>query len=226
MGSTLNTIFIVCLALTIVFFLITVVLFFLFDIKTIFSIRTGKAAAKTVKEMEAANANTGRLRVGKVTNTGALNKNDKKSGKSGKLKTKTQTFGLPPTPSAPPTPPQPQSPVTVEMPSQPVTPENLSGGYYPSQPDANQTEVLTAPETEVLTAPGTEVLRPASADTQLLDNTDSYAQTGVLSEPQAGAPSVIKTQEMAPQPQVQAPARVRFDIVKIIILSDTDEIIE
>ena len=46
--------FYVCLAFTILFFIISVVLFFLFDIKTIFNIRTGRAKQKTIKEMQAA----------------------------------------------------------------------------------------------------------------------------------------------------------------------------
>ena len=69
--------FYVCLAFTILFFIISVVLFFLFDIKTIFNIRTGRAKQKTIKEMQAANNSTGRLRVDGKTLTSQLSKNDK-----------------------------------------------------------------------------------------------------------------------------------------------------
>ena len=41
--SILQTCFSVCVAFCILFFIITVVLFFLFDIRTIFNIRTGRA---------------------------------------------------------------------------------------------------------------------------------------------------------------------------------------
>lgn len=61
--TILNTCFWICLVLTVVFLIISVILFFLFDIKKIFGIETGRAKAKTVKEMQAANQNTGRLRV-------------------------------------------------------------------------------------------------------------------------------------------------------------------
>ena len=76
MGSIdiLNIGFILCLAIAILFFIISIVLFFVFDIRTIFSIRSGRAQAKTVKEMQEANANTGRLRIGKHTQTSKLSK--------------------------------------------------------------------------------------------------------------------------------------------------------
>ena len=164
--------------------------------------------------MEAANANTGRLRVGKVTNTGNLNK---KQAKSGKLKTKTQTFGLPQTPAAPPVPPQPQTPITNEI-LAPPTPENLAPAY-PDVPDANQTEVLAPISSE------TEVLRPVSSDTQLLDSQNaigSPAETELLTPSAPAASAAAKTMEMEAQ---QPAALARFDIVKVIILSDTDEVI-
>ena len=55
MLSVLNTAFVICLAMTILFFVVSVILFFLFDIKTIYMIRSGRAQAKTVKEMEEIN---------------------------------------------------------------------------------------------------------------------------------------------------------------------------
>lgn len=71
----------VCLAFTILFFVISVILFFLFDIRTIFSVKTGRAQAKTVKEMQAANASTGRLRVGGKTQTSKLSKEQRNKKK-------------------------------------------------------------------------------------------------------------------------------------------------
>lgn len=61
-ANILNICFIALLVLGIVFLAIAVVLFFLFDIKTIYSIRTGRAQAKAVKEMAETNAQTGHLR--------------------------------------------------------------------------------------------------------------------------------------------------------------------
>lgn len=72
--NILQTCFQVCLAFTILFFIITVILFFLFDIRAIFNIRTGRAKSKTIKEMQQANNNTGRLRVGGKTLTSKLEK--------------------------------------------------------------------------------------------------------------------------------------------------------
>ncbi len=76
--SVLNVAFIICLAMTILFFVISVVLFFMFDIRTIYMIRSGRAQAKTVKEMQEINSSTGRLRVGGKTQTGGLKKEKKK----------------------------------------------------------------------------------------------------------------------------------------------------
>ncbi len=75
--STLSTCFWVCLSFTVLFFVISVILFFLFDIKTIFNIKTGRAQAKTVKEMKAANEKTGRLRVDGKTQTSKLSEEEK-----------------------------------------------------------------------------------------------------------------------------------------------------
>ena len=75
--STMNTLFWICLSFTVLFFVISVVLFFVFDIRTIFNIRTGRARAKTVKEMKAANENTGRLRVAGKTQTSKLSEREK-----------------------------------------------------------------------------------------------------------------------------------------------------
>lgn len=80
--SVFETCLHVCLAFTILFFVISVVLFFLFDIKTIFSIKTGRAKKKTVREMQAANNKTGRLRVDGKTMTAKLDKTVKKKEKT------------------------------------------------------------------------------------------------------------------------------------------------
>ena len=53
--------FTVCLVLAIAFLLIAILLFFVFNIKQIFLIRTGKAAKRDIKKLEEQNFNTGRL---------------------------------------------------------------------------------------------------------------------------------------------------------------------
>ncbi len=77
MIDILNTCFMVSLAFTILFFIISVVIAFVFDIKTIFSIRTGRAQAKTINEMKKANVSTGRLRVDGKTVTSKLSDEEK-----------------------------------------------------------------------------------------------------------------------------------------------------
>lgn len=80
--TILRTCFWVCLVLAILFFVISVILFFLFDIKTIFNIKTGRAKAKTVKAMKAVNDSTGRLRVDGKTQTTKLSKKDIAKGRA------------------------------------------------------------------------------------------------------------------------------------------------
>lgn len=73
----------IAIAFLIFFFIISVVLFFVFDIRKIFNIRTGRAKKKTVSEMSKANASTGRLRVGGKTVTSELSKQEKRRQKKG-----------------------------------------------------------------------------------------------------------------------------------------------
>lgn len=75
--NTMNTLFWICLSFSVLFFIISIVLFFVFDIRTIFNIKTGRAQAKTVKEMKAANESTGRLRVAGKTQTSKLSDREK-----------------------------------------------------------------------------------------------------------------------------------------------------
>ncbi len=79
--NILNTLFWICLSFTILFFIIAVVLFFVFDIKKIFDIKTGRARAKVVKEMKAANESTGRLQVPLKPQTSKLSKNRKNTSR-------------------------------------------------------------------------------------------------------------------------------------------------
>lgn len=64
-----HTAFIVCLVLGIVFLLITVFLFFKFDIRKIFDMKTGRGARRTIQKMEEINARTGKLRQDMVPHT-------------------------------------------------------------------------------------------------------------------------------------------------------------
>lgn len=59
--SFFHTAFSVCVAFSILFFVVSVALFFVFDIKNIFDMRTGRAEKQKIREMEEENALTGRL---------------------------------------------------------------------------------------------------------------------------------------------------------------------
>lgn len=61
-SSALNFGFIFTLIITIILFIVSVILFFTFDIRTIYSIRSGRAQAKAVENMAKENAKTGHLR--------------------------------------------------------------------------------------------------------------------------------------------------------------------
>lgn len=65
----LNTGYIVCLVLTIIFFLLTILLFFVFDIRKIYMIRSGKAAKRDIKKLEEKNFKTGSLAKNNLQNS-------------------------------------------------------------------------------------------------------------------------------------------------------------
>ena len=134
----------IAIAFLILFFIISIVLFFLFDIRKIFNIRTGRAKAKTVSEMSKANATTGRLRVGGKTVTSELNNEEKKNRK----KHKTDNYN--------------------NLPLQPPIPPNQSNQYeptsssYPFEGTSMPTEKLASNEG----ADATTVLNDNSPDYQ------------------------------------------------------------
>lgn len=64
-----HTAFIVFLILTILFLVVSIVLFFRFNIRGIFDMRTGRGARKTIQKMQEINAQTGKLRQDVVTHT-------------------------------------------------------------------------------------------------------------------------------------------------------------
>lgn len=194
--SILNTGFIICLSAAILFFVISIILFFVFDIRTIYMIRSGRAQAKTVKEMEKANSDTGRLRIGKVTQTSTLGRDagkqtgklGKQTGKlsksTGKLSKRTGKLNKQPV-IQPPAQPEYQQPIADTL-NEPINTSPLSRRSPSPDPfnDESETTVL-APETE----------------TSVLSKIDDTAY-------EAG----VQTQ-------------FYFEIIKKIIVRDTDEVI-
>ena len=129
--STLETCFNIFVAFTVLFFVISVVLFFLFDIRTIFSIKTGRAKSKTIKEMQEVNSKTGRLRVGGKTVTAQLTEKDR------------EVFGTQqPNPDSPPVPEYENTAGSAET---EVLSTNNSE-YFPDTPPTEQLSNMTADE--------------------------------------------------------------------------------
>ena len=59
--SLYHTGFIVCVVLFVIGILLAVACFFMFDIRNIFMLRTGRAKQQTIAEMQARNQKTGKL---------------------------------------------------------------------------------------------------------------------------------------------------------------------
>ena len=142
--SLLKTGFIICLSAAILFFIITVALFFIFDIKTIFMIRSGRAQAKSIKEMQNANANTGHLRSTKTSGA--------KTSKKHVEKPRTQEI------SAPTAAPLTANPYPQSSPAPEQITEELA-----YEDTANQTEVLAQHHPVDVTIP-----EPAYSETVVL----------------------------------------------------------
>lgn len=84
-----HTGFIVCVVLFVIGVLLAVACFFLFDIRNIFMLRTGRAKQRTIEEMQARNQKTGKLSSDvPYTDSGSLKgpSTGKRGKKSGALK--------------------------------------------------------------------------------------------------------------------------------------------
>ena len=162
----LNLLFWICLIFAIVFFALAVVQFFVFDIKGIFDKKTGRAQAKAIKEMEAVNESTGRLRKESKPHTSKLSESEKLTKRA-----------------------------PAVVPPSPESKNNYYDGNSSAE-GANETDVLVSPdgssETDVLRQPDyneaeTDVLNQpqySEAETSVLDQPQySEAETSVLDQP-------------------------------------------
>lgn len=150
MISVLKTCLSVCIAFAVLFFVISVILFFLFDIRTIFNIRTGRAKKKTVQEMQEANSKTGRLRVDGKTITSQLSKEERQRATKGATKRN-------------------------KIVSQPVS-NGYQNSYKPNTTQENEAEQYTEllqQQTEVLRQNSTEEYSVGSAPTTQLSQTNN-----------------------------------------------------
>ena len=87
-----GTLSVVCFVLAAVFAILAVAMFFIFDIRNIFDMRTGRAQKRVITEMEAENALTGRLinPRAKSNGKGSRKKNSHGSGQHSSFSEKLQ----------------------------------------------------------------------------------------------------------------------------------------
>ena len=157
--------FIICIAFSILFLIVSVILFFVFHIKDIFDVKTGRAQKRKIDEMEKENALTGRLITPKNKRPGET------SGFSGKLNKIKSDLNNRKSSSGDPRLVLPKGYKKQEYPEQAYKPKPLV--EFPGQKNAvpeskddgaEGTSVLGAPETDYSGAEGTSVLGAPETD--------------------------------------------------------------
>ena len=188
--------FYVCLAVAGLFLVLTIMLFFMFDIPGIISARSGKAKAKTIQEMKDTNSTTGRLLQKKHTpkTTGNLDK---------KVKVKKGTV---------------------------LTPDQMNGSGI--------TEEIKTPQENADPAEGSAETAALGADTAMTAPLGAdAAQTAVLGAEPAqtavlGADAVTQrfgeseTAVLVQSASVPPAEGVTFEVIKKVIVCDTQEIVD
>ena len=189
-------------------FLLSVFLFFKFDIPYTYSMLTGKAKKRTIEQMEKQKFQTGKLRMNYPTgNTGNTGSRTKKQGKTGAMTGHT----APPPPAAPSYSP---APVTYAPPPAPPAVE-----YTP------ETQVLGAetPETQILgmDTPETQIL--AGQTPQIQSQHEEDEATMVLRDTLEGpcTEDLSKTTILRPEPEMN----FLFQITEETISINTNELI-
>lgn len=211
--SSLQTCFWMCLILSIVCFVITIVMFFAFNIRMIFNIRTGRAKKRTVEEMQKVSSETGRLRANGKTLTSKLGKKssapinqapafqDNNYSPQGDAMSndgsgRTMALDVKPT-------------YTVVSPS---AARSINTQYQP-QPSYNQPTPASAPAQPSYNQP-----TPAAAQS----NTVEYAETSLLNEEPYEETSLLSNSEETTLLTDNAAA---FRIIEMIEYIHTEEII-
>lgn len=150
--NLLHTLFVVCLVFCCIFFVVSIIFFFVFDIRNIFNVLTGRSVKKTVKEMNEQNERTGQLR--RTSMYPVQSKQLKKEHK--RIQGNTKDFVK----DSAQTDPLTAAPITTEP------------GY---QQGANETEALQSGSTE------TTVLQGQNNETTVLQM-DNSMETTVLQQ--------------------------------------------
>lgn len=197
--------FYICLAVAVLFFVLSVLLFIMFDIPGIFASRSGKTKEKTIREMEETNSTTGRLMQKKRTqNTTDNLKKHKVTVKKGVVLTPDQMNG---------------SGITekIRITQEIGKPNEGASETAALGADSAQTAALGADSAE------TAVLGEDSAQTAVLGA--APAETAVLDgvTQRFGDSETTVLVQSANVPDVEG---VRFEITKKVIVCDTQEIID
>lgn len=174
--------FIICLAFCIMFLVISVLLFFIFDIKTIFSIRTGRAQKKKISEMAEQNALTGRL---------LSNANSTKAPSmsfSTKLNNIKKNIGTSENPQA----------FRQQLTPQDLQPQQAFQSV-PQQPIANQASAQSAPKFD---SEQTTLLDVGADQTSLLSRDDAIDVNTSARVQQADITSAVKETKSMPKQMI------------------------
>lgn len=186
-------------------FLLSVFLFFKFDIPYTYSMLTGKAKKRTIEQMEKQKFQTGKLRMNYPTgNTGETTK---KRGKTGTTKTgMTGQAGY--------------ASVPAPAPAR-VAPEHTA----PAAEYQAETQVLQvdAPETQLLQPdlPETELLRSDTQETQVTNQEEGITMILTKSQESPCTEDLSKTTILRPEPEYDFLFRITEETISI----NTNELI-
>lgn len=224
-----GTLSIVCFVLAAVFAILAVAMFFIFDIRNIFDMRTGRAQKRVITEMEAENALTGRLinPRAKSNGKGSRKKNSHGSGQHSSFSEKLQRMKEKDVPNFSSQNYQnyqqqyqqpyngyeqayaPKPLMEVPQPAQnPIPNYNTNNYATPVNNDINQTTVLNNNDVNQTTVLGNN----DATQTTVLGNNDAN-QTTVLSNNDSSQTTVLSPEnpvpvQPTPPPAVNAPQPV------------------
>lgn len=224
-----GTLSVVCFVLAAVFAILAVAMFFIFDIKNIFDMRTGRAQKRVITEMEAENALTGRLinPRAKSNGKGGRKKNSHGSGQHSSFSEKLQRMKEKDVPNFSSQNYQnyqqqyqqpyngyeqayaPKPLMEVPQPAQnPISNYNTNNYATPVNNDINQTTILNNNDVNQTTVLGNN----DATQTTVLGNNDAN-QTTVLSNNDSSQTTVLSPEnpvpvQLTPPPAVNAPQPV------------------
>ncbi len=224
-----GTLSIVCFVLAAVFAILAVAMFFIFDIRNIFDMRTGRAQKRVITEMEAENALTGRLinPRAKSNGKGSRKKNSHGSGQHSSFSEKLQRMKEKDVPNFSSQNYQnyqqqyqqpyngyeqayaPKPLMEVPQPAQnPIPNYNTNNYAAPVNNDINQTTILNNNDVNQTTVLGNN----DATQTTVLGNNDAN-QTTVLSNNDSSQTTVLSPEnpvpvQPTPPPAVNAPQPV------------------